>query len=293
MLKNYCRVCPARPNNLRIQVTETFALCNPKKSAICHIVDVRLLEILFEDHPEKIFSYSELEAISNQISRNSITLQNTIGRKRFYRPSNPDEFIRLLKNMHEILFRRVSIHEVGIFRMKEVFFDKDHHQREGAKPDEIEYSLRKMWVEILEPFIFKENISRDELLIMGACFMSQFFRIHPFRDGNGRVARNFLVLIFNSLGFDIIFTPREGKSEAQYSRRYMKALRYSHKNFFAKNYLNDYVNMMDLRHMNVYLMQFLNDLVKERIKETDIEIEPDFLNRGTFFNRLNFFKKYF
>jgi Fic family protein len=86
---------------------------------------------------------------------------------------------------------------------------------------------------------------------MSAHFLSQFFRIHPFRDANGRVGRFFVQFFMHQCGYSIIF-------KKELHKKYFKALRYSHRKFDEKELRNlTYKSCTYTTFINKYLFHYL------------------------------------
>jgi fido (protein-threonine AMPylation protein) len=91
----------------------------------------------------------------------------------------------LAKQLHQ----RVGdglIEDAGQYRTRYVMAAQDNYVY--LAPDLIENRIEKLFHQCRENFE-KENLELEEAVKFGACFLAHFLDIHPFFNGNGRVAK--------------------------------------------------------------------------------------------------------
>lgn len=100
------------------------------------------------------------------------------------------DFAAAVLFLHDALFSQASLAFSGAFRRKgepPVYYGIGRRVREGFAPELIEQELRSVHAQIAR--IDFERVERHRLLRESAIFLEHFFRVHPFHDGNGRIAR--------------------------------------------------------------------------------------------------------
>jgi fido (protein-threonine AMPylation protein) len=132
----------------------------------------------------------------------------------------------LQANHWDLTFHGTKVNVFGDFRTKDVWFDSYPHEMMGAEPGKIEEELIKFYDDYFEGFDPFE-CKREIFLRKCAVFLENFFRVHPFPDGNGRVGRLFLILMAEN-SFEYYFERFDihGKND---EKEYIKALRHAHK----------------------------------------------------------------
>ena len=101
-------------------------------------------------------------------------------------PDTPEAFVQWVKKWHGRIFRGIP-KIAGIFREQPASFGGhiyDPNRRLGSPPECIEKDLMAAHAEL------SESLQRaDPIDLSLAIFLQRFFEVHPFKDGNGRVAR--------------------------------------------------------------------------------------------------------
>ncbi len=111
-----------------------------------------------------------------------------------------------LKAIHSHLFR--DVYEwAGQFRTIPLAKADYTHGEQVTKftpPESIEEELAKVFHQLADEH-FLEGLQRREFARKVAALLSEINRIHPFREGNGRVQRQFVRQLADSLGFKLHF----------------------------------------------------------------------------------------
>lgn len=142
-------------------------------------------------------------------------------------PRSPAEFESLLKELHRRVFARALPSIAGLFRTEPVYFGGHCHPFEGCAWHQIEERLEGLFAKCgLERTDFA-NVPRTYFVRNVAVFLEAFFMIHPFPDGNGRVARLFTsIMCHHSRRWGFKASRGEGNHEER--RKYDRALTWAH-----------------------------------------------------------------
>jgi len=143
-------------------------------------------------------------------------------RDRAFTETGPDEFLEIVQAVHGYVLSDEA--GAGQFRRSAVYFGgQGQHRLEGAPFESIESELFALWKETVE----RPTSSIEVFSQTYAIFLEKFFRIHPFTDGNGRVARLLVWWAAQASGyfFDLGHQRLTGKQR----RKYLKALEYAHR----------------------------------------------------------------
>ena len=120
-----------------------------------------------------------------------------------------DEIIKLAKNetfkesdiklLHKLFYEKIDSEKAGKYRTSQVIITGS--DVELPKPEELEEKMQKF---ILELPKLKEKLHPVEYAAMVHII---FVNIHPFQDGNGRVARLLMNLALLQSGYNIVVIP--------------------------------------------------------------------------------------
>lgn len=191
-----------------------------KRERLCKRIDVSLLYL----RPGlRLDQYDDL--------RDALELGHVRARNQFLQElvsPTPEEFPALVQAIHGVIFG-LAFPE-GDFAGK--FRTRDEHVRvggegaygfDGLRGEQIEPAL----VELLRSRGGFDAVPREPSAFSRWCaiFIERFFRIHPFRDGNGRTGRMLLEIAGRHAGF-VFLGWHESAADR---RRYVKALEYAHR----------------------------------------------------------------
>nr|BFD33611.1 hypothetical protein GTC16762_32300 [Pigmentibacter ruber] len=199
--------------------------CNQDKK-LCQLIDERLLQLETDDF-KNVIDYEILINNQKTIAANCSKIKLKIEEGYFPFPTNSVEFVNLILNINQEIFKNVKVKKLGRFRIlnEDVKVDgdgiADKHAFLGVKSEEIAPNLKSVWDKLFANLDFN---NKKHLEIVCSKFLVHFFAIHPFHDGNGRTARYFLDILFSNGKYQIEF-PSTGKRR----RQYIKGLRTAHR----------------------------------------------------------------
>jgi fido (protein-threonine AMPylation protein) len=192
-----------------LRVEPRYEQCKVKR--LCSIVDPGILRFLYG-----VTSLDAYIVAQEGLMRgaNALELRAVIPF-----PTTPDAFIQDAKVSHQTLLQYAVPEIAGRFRTSQEpceFGGDGTHKRPGADHDRIEQELPNAFhVATCEGW---DHVHRS------AAFLERFFRIHPFVDGNGRVARLFVQRICRADGRMI----PEWNNSPPSRREYVAALEKAH-----------------------------------------------------------------
>lgn len=188
-----------------------YASC--KRDPACRKFDPSLIEITGEKSLASLIDKGRTVALGHVTATEFATTTPP--------PADEQAFLAWLKHAHSLVFQSGVPSIAGRFRVgrERIFFGGERqHQREGVAAPMIERELIN-----LHHRLQVRSADGMRLPRIMAHFLEEFFLVHPFRDGNGRVARLFVSALATQHGF--VFQPVTG---SRGRRRYIKALEYAH-----------------------------------------------------------------
>lgn len=182
-----------------IQILKDFV--SPKDAAISDYLDIlnhkKVLDIVFENYASEQITEQNIKNLHRELMRNSVQWGDDI----FYNPGN----YKIFENLT---------------------YRSDGKKHEYADPGEVPGAIATLLKETNEALAQSvPNIIERHPLTIATRFHYQFLNhIHPFGDGNGRMARIFMNLILLKQNFPPIFINQVDK------RRYLDCFAQEEKN---------------------------------------------------------------
>ena len=150
--------------------------------------------------------------------------------------------------LHELFYRRIDPSQAGTFRTVPVFISGSHYPL--PLPEQIPVLMDKflMW--------YQQNETELHPLELAALTHQKFVFIHPFVDGNGRVARLLMNLVLLRFGYPITIIPPILRLE------YIATLEKAHRN------TNDFIQFIIARETET--LRELLRLLGRSFEETEV-----------------------
>lgn len=270
-----CRRCTSG-ENIFDKVTENenpFKCSKSPPVHLCKLIDLTHAEKVVENKGTPSIEFKEIRRLTRKVYENKKNVDADIKSGEYKIPLNRNQFMRAIKRIHRNLLRDTGVNFNGNFRKDGESVDIDFGPNKffGCAPQDITPELYELWDKIISPSISKfsqTNPSKKDLAILCGDFLVYFFKIHPFKDGNGRTGRLVCKLILNHFNHDLVI-----KSGAKATRRYVKALRYSHKKRNRDGL--SYFKFSDRRFMNRLVYAYLDKYIYDYSYSPLVDIEPD------------------
>jgi len=157
------------------------------------------------------------------------------------------DVIEVVKLLHKCMFSRV-LSCAGEFRNSsdpnsgQVYFGKNQ-KYSGSSPQTIEEELKKA-----SSYLVKTSTKSDNAIEAAICFYQHFVWVHPFYDGNGRVARLLVNAFLNEYQ---LFIDWNSMNESQ--DKFLKKLNSVHNRMDSKFRYKEYAK---------YLVKYIKKFIK-------------------------------
>ena len=243
------------------QVKKTFEKTHncSKKKRFCQHYPIRTLGLWLECGGNNL-SFEAFDQVAKSIQENEISINLKLLRDELPWPASAADFIARTLSLNQKLFQKVTIliPKLGRFRSvgEEVEVDVGKHQFAGEIADKIEESLAQLWANLQESIGKLQPdrnllLTEDQVLDLSAYIMVHFFKVHPFNDGNGRVARILIRIFARRQGFDFDFDRKVRQSD----KKYLDALREAH-SFHRER--NGRIGLKSCHRVALFLKLFMN-----------------------------------
>jgi Fic family protein len=167
---------------------------------------------------EIIINYIEtgdLSCLSKIEQLTVININNTVTEYIKYDNEQNKISIELIHNIHKSLMKDLFSEQlVGIFR-------KSYVVANNSNMEYVNYKVIETKLNILIDF-FNNTIcdNKNEYILKSIIFFSEFLRIHPYKDGNGRTAR----ILFNYMTHHLIACPVSICDSMKLRKQYIEVL---------------------------------------------------------------------
>lgn len=210
---------------IRLLMSPPVASC--KKLRLCDQFDARIPNLIVDQGSRTIRTCTTIHrqlGFGHSLAKRFVEGDGSAQSPLF--PWNAAEFLEALKRLHWLIFARGLPHIAGRFRQagEPVSFGRDgRHQLTGADPSTIEERLVGIYAAHCGGLA--AGLPPPRLARVCAQFLEEFFLVHPFVDGNGRVGR----IVVNWMCAPSKLRLRHFETTKSKRRRYVRALERAHR----------------------------------------------------------------
>lgn len=246
-MSRWCRGCAT----FRRLVSPPLRTCKPFR--LCLAVDIALME----RYPGR--DLEEYREMGRDIELGYVRSAE-LARGPF--PANGKDLLEAAQAIHKVIFQNGDPQIAGQIRTADVYFGTGINQMKGVPPSEIGRRFQ-----LMDPRLPPSG-DRGQMASWGARLLHRFLAIHPFDDGNGRVARRFLE-------WGIEFGDRwmfagHLRTSSRGVRKYVQALQYADRH--APGSANPKATAL-VNHLQ-YLTRWLDKRIVERIDPEEAPEPP-------------------
>ncbi len=165
-----------------------------KTGKICEKVDFRLAQLAYEQYGAPS-TFEDLYHTSQKILEGHGRIKRQIESNQFPYPHSEQAFVTLLCQFHAGTFQNSGLSFAGALRKEDVKFGSGKNEIEGSPPENIDADLRKLYKSLVPSLHQLKGLNQEKFIRLCGLLLEEFFLVHPFLDGNGRVGRFLLIFL--------------------------------------------------------------------------------------------------
>jgi fido (protein-threonine AMPylation protein) len=185
-------------------------------------------------------------------------------------PQTPGAFQQLIKELHRRIFSVAIPAIAGEYRKAPVYFGCGSTEFAGCPHDRIEVKMDALFDRCAFSTAEFSAMPRALFVRKVSVFLEAFFMIHPFPDGNGRVARLFTSLLCKRSERWAFALDRDGQGNHRKRRKYVRALNWAHDAIGQ----DSAAPRRPRRHPYLLLDRWLDERLEVVIPDSDLIEEP-------------------